>query len=129
MFALLIYVTGKPLLYGFKRRDFFWNDTHKVFVYGGEQTPATFNEAFEKCLKNNADMQPRVKVVEITGKDAPAVVAVVAPTRTAPVAALPTTVPRAITLEEAEAVVARLAPERLKKKTGPKHAMRVLEVA
>jgi hypothetical protein len=36
--------------------------------------------------------------------------------------------PRAISLEEAEATMARLAPERLKKKTGPRVRLEPVEV-
>lgn len=108
---LIIYVTGKPTLHGHKRREFLWSESHGFYLYGGAVIPAAeFNGLYEKCMRNNADMNPRVRVIETAQPDAASPVVGVAV-----VAA-----PRAITIEEAEATMARLAPERLKKKTGPR---------
>lgn len=118
---LIIYVTGKPLLHGHKRREFLWSPEYGLYLYGGRQlAPEEFNAAYERCMKNNADMNPRVRVVSQT---------VSVPDPEEPLLKIEVA-PRAITLEEAEAVVARLAPERLKKKTGPRPAnMATLDVA
>ncbi len=115
MSRLIIYVSGKPLLHGHKRREFLWSPAHKCYLYGGKEIEAAeFNAIYEKAMRTNADMNPRVLV---TNADASA----------APIAPVATIAAHEITTEEAEAVLARLAPERLKKKTGPKP--RVLEVA
>lgn len=125
---LIIYVTGKPLLHGHRRREFAWSPPHGVYLYDGKEfAPSEFNEAYERCMRNNSDMNPRVRVVAgsvpaARKPDGPVVAVGVVPA--------PPPAPRAITLEEAEAVVARLAPERLKKKTGPRPPnMATLEVA
>lgn len=120
---LIIYVTGKPLLHGHKRREFLWSESLGLYLYGGKELAAEeFNAAYERCLKNNADMNPRVRVVggeTVSVKD-PA----------EPLLKIDVAAPRTITLDEAEATMARLAPERLKKKTGPRAPqMATLDVA
>ncbi len=116
---LIIYVTGKPNLHGHKRREFLWSPAHKLYLYGGSEISAeAFNEIYEKAMKTNADMNPRVKVV-----DAGATVAIQHVTFTTPPA------PQEITEEQAVAVLQRLAPELLKKKPGRKAADVALEVA
>jgi hypothetical protein len=123
---LIIYITGKPNLHGHKRREFVWSEAHGLYLYEGKELAAdAFNAAYERCMRNNADMNPRVRVVV---GSVPAAAPASPVVKVAIVPAPPQ--PRAITLEEAEATMARLAPERLKKKTGPRPPnMATLEVA
>ena len=117
MAKLIIWVGGKPLLHGYKIREFHWAEKHGCFIYEGrELSDVEFNAKFERAWRNNSDLQPKVRVVETS------------PEVAQPEIALTTNAyaPREITLEEAEAVVAALAPDRLKKKAGrPPHMMEV----
>ncbi len=108
---LIIFITGKPTLHGHKRREFLWSPAHSCYLYeGSEIEAAQFNAKYEKAMKTNADLNPRVKVIE-TASAAPIsdVVSGEIP---------PITIEEK--LEQAEAVFSRYAPERLKKKSGPK---------
>ncbi len=99
---LIIWISGKPTLHGYKRREFIWSEAHKCYLYGGAEIESSeFNEKYDKAMKTNADMNPRVKVVGTNGSSV---------------------TNGLVTLEQAEEVFTRLAPERLKKKTGPKPA-------
>jgi hypothetical protein len=122
---LIIYVGGKPLLNGHKQREFIWVPAYGCYLYEGQEIPASeFNVKYEKAMRNNADMNPRVKVVSDSPCSVSCSCAPLAITTATPppysVTVVPTPVERVITAEEAEAVLQRLAPERLKKKTGPK---------
>ncbi len=118
MAKLIIYITCKPVLHGFKRREFLWSEVHKLYLYGGKEISlAEFNAIYEKAMRTNADMRPLVKVLDVTPEPAPTI-------QVSQMA-----VSRSLTLEDAEAVINRLAPERLKKKTGPKPHTPVMEVA
>jgi len=111
---LIIWVPGKPLLNGYKQREFIWSEIHKCYIYGGSEIDASkFNETYEKATRNNSDMNPRVKVVEIRN------ISIIEPPPAEPVK------PQEITADKAEEVLQRLAPERLKKKPGPKPALEV----
>lgn len=117
MSRLIIYVTGKPNLHGHKRREFLWSPAHSLYLYGGKEIEADqFNAAYEKAMKNNADMNPRAKVVASIGVQAES------PTSNSggPAAVTNVTVAHETTVDEALAVLERLAPERLKKKPGRK---------
>lgn len=106
MSKIVIYLTGKPRSNGYQIREFKWVESLGLYLYDGREfAPAEFNAAFDKALKTNADLHFRVKFTDTAEGDAPEAVAPTA---------------HEVTLEEAEAVVARLAPHRLKKKTGPK---------
>lgn len=130
MSRLIIYVSGKPLLHGHKRREFLWSPTHRCYLYNGKEIDASeFNATYDKAMRNNSDMSPRVMVVpsmEVqseppTSSSTSAVVEKVTVTEPdEPNVA-------GVTVDEAVAVLERLAPERLKKKTGPKP--KILEVA
>lgn len=149
MFNLIIWIGGKARIHGFKRREFTWHEARQLYLYGGrEYTPQEFNAVYEKAMKNNADMLPRVSVVPALGApsaDAPnagpsvaqgnAMLARIADlegnlaeTKLSLEEAAGEIVrlreqaaPAAPTLAEAIAVVAKLAPERLKKSAAPKH--------
>lgn len=120
MTKLIIYIPGKPSIHGFKRREFLWSAIHECHIFmGREYDAAEFNDAYAKVMKTNRDMNPMVKVVQAE------VAAVAAPAPVAPLAPPPIVDPstplaqsREITVDEAEEVLLRLAPERLKKKTG-----------
>lgn len=107
---LAIYINGRPAMHGHKRREFQWSAEHGIYLYEGRLfEPQEFNEAFERCEKRNADLSPLVKVVD--GH-------VEAPVAPPPAPVTTISAAREITLEEAEAVMWRMAPERMKKKTG-----------
>jgi hypothetical protein len=111
---LIIWVPGKPLLNGYKQREFIWSEAHKCYIYGGSEIDASkFNELYEKAVRNNFDMNPRVKVVDVQR------IAIIEPPPITTITA------QEITAEKAEEVLQRLAPERLKKKPGPKPAIEV----
>jgi hypothetical protein len=112
MCKLIIYITGKPLLNGYRRREFVWSEPHACYLYENtEFLPAEFNAKYEKAVRNNADLNPRVRVIEGDEVKAPVI-------PMAPVSTLSTA--REISADEAEEVLMRLRPDRLKKKTGPK---------
>ena len=124
MSKLIIYVGGKPAINGFKRREFVWSDAHKCFIYGGtEIDERDFNAKCEKAFRNNQDLNPQVKVVAFS--DEPTIT--VQPPSPPMPDVTTITVAREISLAEAESVVARLAPDRLKKTPGRKP--RIMEVA
>ncbi len=102
MAKIIIWLGGNPKVHGYKKREFTWSDAHGRYLYRGvEYSLADFNEAYERALKTNADLIPRVKV--LLPLDA--------------AQGLPLTDEQM--LENAEAVFMRLDPTRLKKKTGP----------
>jgi hypothetical protein len=110
---LIIWIPGKPTLHGHKRREFLWSPAHNCYLYEGSEIEASqFNAKFEKAMKTNSDLNPRVKVIESRGAES------APPISAPPPVACPLTPEEE--LERAEAVINRIAPERLKKKTGPK---------
>jgi hypothetical protein len=113
---LIIYITGKPTLHGHKRREFLWSPAHSCYLYEGREIePAAFNAKFEKAVRNNADLNPRVKMIEYEDAESvPPISRNAASPRPEPELSIDEQ------LERAEAVINRFAPERLKKKTGPK---------
>ncbi len=115
---LIIWIPGKPTLHGHKRREFLWSPAHKCYLYEGRVIEsAEFNAKYEKAMKTNSDLLPRVKVIEIASAESAAPIS--APPTAAPEAPVaPLTI--AEQLDRAEEVINRYAPERLKKKTGPK---------
>lgn len=103
---LIIYAKGKPIIHGYKQREFRWMQKHGCYVFREkEYAPEEFNAAVEKVMQDNLDLHPMVRVLDVE--------AVVAPITTISVA-------REVTVSEAEEVMERLAPHRLKKKPGPK---------
>ena len=94
---------------GYKIREFQWSELHKCYIYGGvEINENDFNAIYEKAMKNNADLNVRVRVVggSAEPQHAPP------PATLQPVATI--TAAHEITVEEALAAVRRLAPQRLK---------------
>lgn len=123
MFKLIIWVSGRPNLEGFKKREFVWNERHKAFIYEGKEfSPEEVNAKYEKAWFNNQDLMPRVRVVDIATVAVEPASAVRSVTVTTPAPSAP------ITVEQAEEVLQRLAPERLKKKPGRKAATEMVEV-
>ncbi len=113
MAKLIIWVGGKPLLNGYRIREFSWSVAHNCYIYEGRELAETeFNEKVEKAFRNNFDLHPKVKIVTFSE----------APNHTATAQSVGD-----ITLEQAEAVMAELAPDRLKKKAG--RPPRMMEVA
>lgn len=132
---LLICAPGRPALNGHKRRSFLWTPEFNCFVYEGRQlTEQEFNTISEPVFKKNGDLRPFVKIAQFSdGKAAvdtqfmvPATEHEALKTRykalqarigepVAPVATI--TAGREITLDEALAVVLRLAPEKLRKQS------------
>lgn len=132
MSKLIIWVSGKPTLNGYKRRDFVWSLAHNAFIYEGrELDESEFNEKCEKAFRNNEDLHPRVKLVKFSAGTVtqvePQPEKTTATVSTAPIATI--TASREITLAEAEAVMKRLAPQRLKKPMGRPPKVRTMEVA
>ncbi len=109
---LIIFITGKPTLHGHKRREFHWSPAHGCYLYeGSEIKPSEFNAKYEKAMKTNSDLLPRVKVIDASAESA------------APISdKTPAGETFAIEeqLNQAEAVINRYAPERLKKRQGAK---------
>jgi len=104
---LIIYAKGKPIIHGYKQREFRWMPKHNCYVYREtEYSPEEFNQAVEKVMQDNQDLRPMVRVLDVNEST-------VAPITTISVA-------HEITIAEAEDVMERLAPHRLKKKPGPK---------
>lgn len=117
MAKLIIWIGGKPIINGYRIRDFHWNVAHACYIYEGvEIEDAKFNEKFEKAYRNHADLHPKVKVVATSKPE----VQKPAPPPIATISAA-----KEITLEDAVAVVAQLAPERLKKMPGRPRMMEV----
>ncbi len=121
---LIIWIPGKPNIHGHKRREFLWVPAFSCYLYEGKEIePSAFNAKYEKAMKNNGDMLPRVKVIETASAESAAPIST--PATPSPVSAPnlpPPTLELTITeqLEKAEAVIERYAPERLKKKPGAK---------
>lgn len=62
---LVIYLKGKPNLYGYKRKEFKWDVSLGVYVWEGRRlTPEEFNEVFEKVQTRYLEEHPKVRVVE-----------------------------------------------------------------
>jgi hypothetical protein len=119
MTKLIIWVSGRPSLNGYRIREFIWSESHKRFIYEGKEfAPEEFNAKFEKAFQNNQDLMPRAMVASV-GPVSQVVVKTTPPPSPA--------APRVFTLDEALEIVQRDAPERLKKKPGPK--TEVMEVA
>lgn len=111
---LILWIGGRPQMNGLRRRAFQWVPNYGCYIYEGKEIDgAEFNAKYEEAQKHGKllGLTPNVKVVSL----APSVSAVEPPT---PVATI--TVAREITAEEAEEIMQRLAPERLKGKPGRK---------
>lgn len=125
MVKLIICAGGTPSAHGYKRREFLWSEPHKLFIHAGkEYTPAEFNAVIEKSLKDRYDLRPFVKTIETADPSDPRLAA--ANDRIRALEAQLDTPPqdqREYTLAEAEDLMQKLAPHRLKGKTGPKSSV------
>lgn len=103
MAKLIICVTsGKPHIYGFKRLDFIWSETHKCYIFQGKEfEEKEFNAVADRALRNYQDMLPTVRVISEPAK--------------APEPEIPADDLRPITVEEATLVLQREAPHLLHK--------------
>lgn len=113
---LIIWIPGRPNVYGFVRREFKWSEKHKCFIHGGkEYTPEEFNALGEQTFYRAEDMHPAVKAIiePVAATPAPAPVVIPPPPAVATISAA-----REITEDEAAAVLMRLAPHRLRKAVG-----------
>lgn len=109
MAKFLIAFAGRPLVQGFKIGEFKWDEARRLYVFLGREIEAhEFNAQMTHVYRTAANLPFRVTLVD----EVPAVAAI------APVATITTATAHEITLEEAEATIQRLAPHRLKKKTG-----------
>lgn len=123
MFKLIIYVSGKPSLNGYRIREFKWSEAHKKHIYlGAEIEPEKFNALFEKAWRNNDDLSPKALVVPVVAVPAPEVPQVPAPAPVAVEVAPPAPAPVAPPAP-AEAPPAAIAPTR--KKAGPKSMIEI----
>jgi len=120
MSKFIIAVGGRPLIYGYHRQEFKWSEGYRKFIFlGREIDEAEFNEQVEKALERYRDLNPKVILVA----SAPAAeVPPPAPPVAPPPVPVATISAEEITLEMAEEVIKRLAPDRLKKKPGVKAA-------
>ncbi len=113
MIKLIIYVKGKPIIHGYKQREFRWMPKHNCYVFREQEfTPKEYDAIHEKVMMDNQDLRPMVRVL----------VDVAAPDEWEAPPAITTITAKEITVADAEAVMERLAPHRLKKKPGPKVA-------
>lgn len=112
---LIIYCGGQPSFYAYKRREFMWDNDRKVYVYKNKvySDLNEFHADVVKVLAGNTDLRPGVMVL-------PEVVASLAADELPPPEVA--TIAAEVTLDVALEVVQRLAPDRLKKKSGPKAA-------
>ena len=107
MAKFIAYVRGKPLLNGFKRRDFHWNEDFRCYIYQGKiYGEEQFNEIIEIVQRQHYDMNPSFRLVEMTPRAPSAPSAPIEDLDAAPVP---------ITEEAAIAALQRLAPHRLRK--------------
>jgi len=117
---LIIWCSGRPALNGHKRRSFLWNTEFNCYVHENKVLDEReFNAVVEAVFKKNSDLRPCVRVVGFSdGTAAPAPVTTI-------------TAAREVTLDEALAVVQRMAPEKLRKTSQgrPPAAARAMEVA
>ena len=96
----LIYLEGNPQIQGYTRFEFKWSQKHGVYLFNGQETEKKdFNEVAARVfsIPQYRLMFPKVKL--LGSEEEPT---------------------REITVAEAEEVMERLAPHRLKKKPGPK---------
>lgn len=103
----IIYLDGNPHVQGYTRFEFKWSQSHGAYIWQGREIEASeFNKEAEIALTRYArvNWHPKVKIVSGIHE------------RVAPI----DSTAKEITLAEAEEVMERLAPHRLKKKTGPK---------
>jgi hypothetical protein len=118
----IAYLTGNPAIQGYHRRDFKWSPTHGVYIYQ-ERTfdEKEFNTVMPAIWKKYREQFPQFKIVSslepapVAAPEAPPVVAV--PAIDVPAAVLP---PAEITIEQAEAALQRLAPEKLRRQPAPR---------
>lgn len=127
---LIICCSGRPALNGHKRRLFQWNPEYNCFVYENKLfDEAEFNAVIEEVMKKNNDLRPYVKVAVLSDGAEPAA----APSGDyaaleTKYKALQARVGVPVTAAEAEEVLLRLAPHRLKAKPGRKAEPALQEV-
>lgn len=111
---LIIWIPGTPNIHGYIRRDFKWSPPHKCYLYlGRELEIEEFNRVVDKAIRENERWHPSVKAIAAVPQEAPASISTLS-------------VAREITVEEAEEVMLRLAPGRLKKMPGRKPAQQAV---
>ncbi len=114
MSKFICFIEGRPIVQGFKRYEFIWDEALYCYVFRGKSfTEAEFNKITSAVFTNITyrPLFPQVKCIE----ESPA--AESAPVAPAPVETIDEP---EITLDQAVEVMQRLAPERLKKKPGPR---------
>jgi hypothetical protein len=127
---LLICCAGRPALNGSKRRSFLWSEPNQCYVYEGRELGETeFNAKSKEVMSKNQDLRCFVKIVSEGGgaSEDPRIAQLEA--KLAEKQARLETVQASLieartkaepSLEDAIAIVERLAPDRLKKKPGRK---------
>lgn len=112
---IIAYLTGNPSVQGYKRREFLWMPEHKCYVHNGRPfTEKEFNQLVPAICKKHRDLYPQFRMLE----EPPAETAAVAPTTASLQIDVPAPAPE-ITVEQAEALLLRLAPEKLRKAPRP----------
>jgi hypothetical protein len=104
---------------GFKRGDFLWNEDHKCYVYQNKVfSEREFNAVAEKVFKLHYRLLPQVRVVKFSDDaEAPAIAPAPVP-QPAPAAVEDFSPAAEVTADEAEKVLARERPWRLKRQVG-----------
>lgn len=127
---LIICCSGRPALNGHKRRLFQWNPEYNCFVYENKLfDEAQFNSVIEEVMKKNGDLRPYVKVAVFSdGSTTPPPPSGDYAALEAKYKALQARIGAPLTVDQAEGVLQRLAPHRLKGKPGRKPALEPLEV-
>lgn len=106
----ICYIDGRPIVQGFKRYEFLWDEALQCYVFEGKTfTEQEFNDKTRKVFSNLTyrALFPMVKCLD----------AAAAPVAIPPIS---TITAGEVTLEQALEVVDRLAPDRLKRKPGPR---------
>lgn len=98
----IIYLEGNPSVQGYTRFEYKWSQQHGVYLWQGREIDEKeFNKEAEIALTRYSRLHWHPKVKILPGPPAEPV-------------------EKEISVADAEAVMERLAPHRLKKKTGPK---------
>lgn len=119
---LIIACTGRPAVNGQRRRKFVWNPKYNAYVYEGREFgEREINDVIDVVIRKNSDLRPYMKVVQFSDEATATFQQTVHTTDPTPPAGADGS--RIITLQEALAVVEKIAPERLKKTPGKKPAM------
>ena len=67
MAKLIIFLTGRPQIYGYKRGDFTWSVDHKCYLWKNRiLDEREFNEVADKAIHEHEIDHPSVRIVEFS---------------------------------------------------------------